>query len=109
MQSRAGFSLIETIVALLLLQVGMLALAATAGVAAKDYSDALVRRRALATAERRAEQLRAQACRAATSGSRLLPGGGSETWAVTQAGPNREVIAGVSVPLARGRRASVES
>jgi Tfp pilus assembly protein PilV len=106
-RSSAGFTLIETIVALVLFQIGMLALVATTGVAARDLADAVLRRRASAVARNRAEALIASACRGAASGSAVLPGGLLEVWRVDAAGDSRAVVDSIDVPLPRGRRTSV--
>lgn len=103
--ARVGFTLVETIVALLLLQIVMLALAASAGVAARDLSDALARRRAFAIARSGAEGLRSRACAPAEAGTRTLAGGMVEHWRVDASGPARAVTDSVSLQLTRGRRA----
>jgi len=100
----SGFTLIETIVALVLLQIAMLALAATAGVAARDLSDALVRRRAFAIATNRAERLRPQACISPSSGVNHPGPGMMESWWITEVGRARGVTDSVSVALTRGGR-----
>jgi Tfp pilus assembly protein PilV len=103
-RSKSGFTLVETIVALVLLQVAMLALAATAGVAARDLSDTLIRRRAFAIAESRAEWLRASACASAGTGTRVLGTGAVEYWSVVAVGNTRAVTDSVSARLTRGAR-----
>ena len=107
LRARVGFTLVETIVALVLLEVGMLAMAATAGAAAHDLSDALVRRRAQAIVRSRADWLRPSACVSATAGSRALAGGMIEHWRVDAIGAARAVTDSISVPLTRGRTATV--
>jgi Tfp pilus assembly protein PilV len=104
---RAGFTLIETIVALVLLQVAMLALAATAGLAARDLTDSLTRRRAFAIANSRANWLRASACSSAESGTRPVAPGMTEHWRVESFGRARSVTDSISASLTRGRRAAV--
>ena len=101
-----GFTLVETIVALVLLELGMLALAATAGVAARDLSDSLVRRRAFAIARSGADLLRASACASTSAGSRNLGAGMVEHWRVEALGSARAVTDSVSAPLTRGRKAA---
>lgn len=104
---RAGFTLVETLVALVLFQLGMLALVATAGVAARDLAEAVLRRRAQAIASAHAEALLAGACRGAQSGSARLHGGMVEHWRIETVGVGRSVSDSIDVPLPRGRRVSV--
>jgi len=104
---RTGFTLVETLVALVLFQLGMLALVATAGVAARDLAEAVARRRAQAIASAHAEALRAAACRGTRSGSALLAAGMVETWRVKAAGVGWSVTDSIDVPLPRGRSAAV--
>jgi Tfp pilus assembly protein PilV len=104
---RRGFTLVETLVALVLFQLGMLALVATAGVAARDLAEAVARRRAQGIAAAHAEMLRAAACRGAQAGSALLTAGMVESWRVEVVGAARSVTDSIDVPLPRGRRAAV--
>ena len=102
MSLRRAFTLIETIVALVLLQIAMLALAATAAVAARDLSDTLARRRALALVKNRTDALRAVACTSGGAGSQSHAGGQMEYWHVDATGAARAITDSVSVPLTRG-------
>jgi Tfp pilus assembly protein PilV len=99
---RHGFTLVETIVALVLLQIAMLALAATAGVAARDLADAGARRRAHAIVAARVASLRTTACAAPSAGSLELSPGMTEHWRVDAAGALRSISDSVSLPLTRG-------
>ena len=109
MSHRSGFTLVETIVALVLLQIAMLALAGGAAVAARDLSDSLTRRRALALARNRTEGLRAAACIAGGAGVRALPGGMIEHWRVDAGDVARAITDSVTVQQTRGRTTSVVS
>ena len=109
MSRRRGFTLIETIVALVLLQIAMFALAGTAAVAARDLSDALSRRRALAVARNRTDGLRAGACSTSGAGVQFLAGGMVEHWRVDAAGVARSITDSVTVPLTRGHSTSAVS
>lgn len=109
MPHRRGFTLVETLVALALLQIAMFALAGTAAVAARDLSDSLTRRKALTVARNRADQLRASACIAGGAGVEPLAGGMVEHWRVDAAGVTRAITDSVTVALTRGRAASVVS
>jgi type IV pilus modification protein PilV len=104
---RKGFTLVETIVALVLLQIGMLALASTAGVAARDLSDAQMRRRAMTIARNGAESLRVSACAGGTSGDRTAGRGLRESWRTESFGRARAVTDSVSASLSRGRTVAV--
>jgi Tfp pilus assembly protein PilV len=106
---RRGFTLVETIVALVLLEIAMLALAATAAVAARDLSDALIRRRAFDVARNRADALRPRACSSVATGVQALPGGLVEHWSVEAVGSAREIADSVVVPLTRGHRTALVS
>lgn len=105
----AGFTIVETLVALTLFQIGMWALLATAGVLARDLAEATWRRRAEAVARNRVELLRAQACRGTAAGARTLPGGVEERWRLDGDGPTRTLWSRAEVALPRGRRLVVES
>lgn len=109
MAHRRGFTLVETIVALVLLQIAMFALAATAAVAARDLSDALARRRALAVARNRTDGLRATSCLSGGAGIQSLPGGMLEHWRVEATGVARAITDSVTVPLTRGHKTAAVS
>jgi Tfp pilus assembly protein PilV len=106
-ETRAGFTLVETLVALVLFQLGMLAMVATAGIAARDLAEAVARRRAQDIATAHAEALRSAACRGAGSGSALLTAGMVEHWRVDAVGFGRSVTDSIELPLSRGRRTEV--
>lgn len=97
---RRGFTLVEVVVALFLLQVALLALSAATIAAAREI--AAVRRdaRALAQANRRVALLRVSACGGGASGT-LDVDGIRESWAVTGAGNSRQVVDSVVVTHAR--------
>ncbi len=104
---RRGFTLIEVVLALILFQFGMLALAASAAVAARDLSVANRRLKARSLAEARVARLRASRCPAPGAGSLRVAGGFVEHWTVTDAGGIRRVVDSVAMTLPRGREASV--
>jgi Tfp pilus assembly protein PilV len=106
-RGRAGFTLVETLVALVLFDLGMLVLVATASVSARDLAEAVARRRAHVLATSRAEVLRAGACHGAQSGSARSAAGMVERWRVDVVGPGRSVTVTVDVPLPRGRRVEI--
>ena len=99
---RKGFTLVETLVALVLLQIGMLAVAATGAVAAREL--AIARRTSLAAeiARNRVETLRAGACTASGAGG-VTANGFVESWSVTADGATRSIVDSVEYPLPGGR------
>lgn len=100
---RRGFTLIETLVALILLEVGMLALAATTAVAARDLTIAHRSVRAQSLARNRVERLWATACSLPVSGSETVAGGFVESWSVAIAGDQRTITVAVEFALPRGK------
>ena len=89
---RNGFSLIEALVALVLFEIGMLALAATTAVAARDLGAATRRARAVTLAYNAVEQMRVGVCVSPSGdGQRQQPGGYTEFWRVEVAGPRRVI------------------
>lgn len=107
MRNGGGFSLIETLVALLIFEFGMLALTAASAVVARDLGDATRRSRAHTLAGNRVEQLRAQACSRNDQGSARTASGLTEFWRIQGSGPARVITDSVVVALSRGRRSSV--
>jgi len=90
---RRGFSLVEALVALVLFQIGMLALAATTAVVARDLGSATRRARAVTLAYSGVEQMRVAACASiAGAGTRLQPGGYAEFWRVEIVGSRRVLV-----------------
>jgi hypothetical protein len=100
---RAGFTLVETLVALLLFQIGMLA------VAARDIAIARRTAQARDVARNRIETLRATACGIPTGseGSATPAAGVVEHWRVSSDGGSREIVDSVVYQLPAGRSASV--
>ena len=104
---RNGFTLVEVIVALVLLQIAMLALAGTTAVAARDFATARRDTRAQMLARNRLALLRAQTCPAAGSGSVSVAGGFAERWTVEGAGSLRRITVVVDYAQSRGRAGHV--
>ena len=101
---RKGFSLVDALVALALFQIGMLALAATTVVAARDLGQASRRARALSFASDRVERLRLDACTSPdVSGQAGRLGGFQEYWRVRSAARRRVVSDSVVFALPTGR------
>jgi type IV pilus modification protein PilV len=102
-----GFTLIEVLIALVIFEFGMLALAATSAVAARDLAEANHRIRAQAIASNRVEQLRASACQLSPAGSAEIRGRLKEFWRVETVGSLRVIADSVEFPTTRGRLSSV--
>ena len=99
----AGYTLIETIVALLLFTIGGLALVATSALLGRDMNTNSVRERAGRMAASRLEKLGA-GCRTAASGRESLNQVESE-WSVALLDSTRlSIVETVSYPTAQGRR-----
>jgi len=99
---RAGFTLIEVIVAVVLVDVGLLALVAGCSILVRAMGDARARTEAARAAESRLARLGALAC-AASSGGSTAGGRLSEHWTVrTDAAGIREVRDSVSFTLRAG-------
>jgi Tfp pilus assembly protein PilV len=105
---RRGFTLLETLVALLLFQVGMLAVAATGAVAAREVAAARRAAEARAAARNRIESLRPAVCASAAShASTVVAPGIEEHWRVGIAGSSRDVTDSVVYTLPAGRRGTL--
>jgi type IV pilus modification protein PilV len=104
---RHGFTLIEILIALVIFEFGMLALAATSAMAARDLAEANHRVRAQAMASNRLEQLRAGACVLSSAGGAEIRGSFKEVWRVEATGPRRIIADSVEFPGIRGRPSSL--
>jgi prepilin-type N-terminal cleavage/methylation domain-containing protein len=100
---RNGFTLIEILIALVIFEFGMLALAATTAMAARDLAEANHRVRAQTMARNRLEQLRAGACELSPAGGAEIRGTFKEFWRVEALGPRRIIADSVEFPGVRGR------
>ena len=83
MRRRTGGTLIELLVALLLLDLALLSLAMMSAVAARRVGDAGRRSRSVVAASNRIERMAARPCGSMTGGSTLLERGVNESWSVT--------------------------
>lgn len=99
---RPAFTLIEVIVALLLLEIGVLALLATTAVIARDLGASQRRVHAQWLSRDRVARLRVSACAAPSSG-RSTTAGLDEVWRVDVAGDRRIIRDSVTFALTRGR------
>ena len=104
---RNGFTLIEALVALVIFELGMLALVAASAATARDLGTAHRRAHALTLARARVGSLHAMACAAPEAGTTLGAGGFRETWRVQVDGRRRIVTDSVAFAVTRGRTSSV--
>ena len=103
---RAGYTLIELIVAILVFSVGGLGLVATSAVIGRELSANAARERAGRIAATRLENLAAQ-CRAATAGRETITGIRSE-WSVGFPDSSRvSLVESVTYPGRRGGRTDI--
>jgi Tfp pilus assembly protein PilV len=103
---RRGFTLVETLVALVLVQFGLLAVAAMSGVAARDVATATRISSARDVARERVERLRAGACGATLEGSASTPAL-TEHWSIRGDSIVRFVRDSVEYRLPAGRRGRI--
>jgi len=108
MNGNRGFSLVEVVVAMVILTVGVLGLAASAGAITRLTSEGVRQAGAAAVASSRIETLRATDCAALASGS-ATTGAYSEAWRIftPPAAPfSRHITVVVSYRHGRGTRYS---
>ena len=86
-RTRRGFTLVELIVAMLLLSVGVLGLAGVSAYAIRQSNTAQSRNLATNVAESRMEELRSRSCASITAGS-ATTNGVSESWTVDASNAN---------------------
>ena len=99
---RGGFTLVEVLVALLVFELGMLALTGVAAVAARDLASASRTARANALARNRVEALRSTSCPEPASGSASV-GGTTERWRVSVEHNARRIADSVEFALPSGK------
>ena len=100
---RRGFTLVEVLVALIIFQIAMLALAGTTAVAARDLSSAHRSSRAQALARNRLELHRARICPAPATARMIHEGGYTETWSIEEAQSLRRIVVIIEFPLPGNR------
>ena len=108
MKNHEGFTIVEVVVAILILTVGLLALAHTAGAVTRMVGQGQRFTYASNLANERFEILRSQRCPSMSAGSESR-GSYSLTWAVTATGGGggNEVIVNVTSPTGRGNRTDI--
>lgn len=99
--TREGFTLVELIVALLLLSIGLLGLAGSATVVTRLMGAGSQLTIAAAVAESRIEALAAEPC-VSTTGGPVTTRGITESWTVSGTGQTRTVRDSLSYVVARG-------
>ena len=105
---RRGFSLIEVVVAILILAVGVLGLAATSSVVTRQIGGGAQQNTAANLAASRFEQMRARQCTALTSAAAAVKTDGiSERWTVVAVNDGRVVRDSVWYDTPRGVRGFV--
>jgi type IV pilus modification protein PilV len=82
MKSRDGFTLVEVMVAMMILTVGLLGLASTSAVVVRQMGDAGRMGVAASIAQNRIEKLRLATCTTTSTGTNTIRGV-SESWTVT--------------------------
>lgn len=103
---RRGFTLVEVLVALVLVEFGLLAVAASSAVAARQVAFAARAAHARDVARERLETLRWIACDGTSEGSRTTAEV-SEHWSVRGTDSWRSVRDSVEYPLPAGRRGRI--
>lgn len=110
-RATAGFSIIEVLVAIVILSVGLLALAQSSGTVSRMIGRGKQDTQAAMAAQTRLEALRVLAnttspkCTALASGSSTGPAAGSTTaWTVSGSGNSRTVVVTVTYRIGRGTR-----
>ena len=101
--NRAGFTLVELLVAMMVFAVGMLGLAATAGSVTRMMGGAKRQTIAAAVAQSRLERLRSSPCASIVSGSEVVRGI-NNSWTVSAVARGVNVRDSVSFPSSRNTR-----
>jgi Tfp pilus assembly protein PilV len=99
MKSRHGGTLIELLVALLILDLALLSLASVGAVTVRSIGDAGRRSRAAIAAANRLERLAALPCAAMVGGSTQLEPRVVETWTATRAGASMELSDSIEITV----------
>ncbi|HYN81538.1 MAG TPA: prepilin-type N-terminal cleavage/methylation domain-containing protein [Gemmatimonadaceae bacterium] len=102
-KAREGFTLIEVVVAIVMLAAGALALAGTAAVTARRMAESARRSSAVSMARSRAEVSLASPCASLASGSETVRGVQS-SWVAVAASASTELNQRVSYPTSLGER-----
>jgi prepilin-type N-terminal cleavage/methylation domain-containing protein len=114
-QSSSGLTLVEVLIALIVLAIGIVALAGSSSMVTRMIGRGKAETHAALAASRRMELLRSAArsttprCTAPSfaSGGPILVDGASESWVVPSAGDRRRVRVTVSYLTVRGSRSAI--
>ena len=108
LSSRKGFTIVELLIALVLLDVGLLALVGLAASIARDAATSRIRTDALSAASARLERMASVACHGAASGVAQASPALTE-WFSESPSPNetRTIVDSVAFMTARGMRTLV--
>ena len=104
---RRGFTIIEVVVAIMVLAVGVLGLAATSTVVTRQIGGGSQQATAANLAASRFERMRGRACTTLASGGPVVSGGISQQWFVTVVNDARVVRDSVWYDTTRGERSFV--
>jgi prepilin-type N-terminal cleavage/methylation domain-containing protein len=102
-RTRAGFTLVELMVAMMMFAVGLLALASTSAVVVSQMGDAGRMGVAASAAQTRIEKLRSGGCTTAQTGSNAARGV-SESWTVTPMTRSARIDVTITYNTRRGLR-----
>ena len=103
LRTRAGFTLVELMVAMLMFTVGLLALASTSAVVVSQMGDAGRMGVAASAAQTRIERLRSGGCTTAQTGTNAARGV-SESWSVTPMTRSARIDVTITYNTRRGLR-----
>ena len=111
MSDTRGFTIVEVLVAMMVLSVGVLALVSSSALVTRMVGTGQHVTRATQVAERRLETLRQSARSTAVPCTNVPAGNGNattdgmlETWSVTVSGQARNLVANVTYNVSRGTR-----
>ena len=102
-KARAGFTLVEVMVAMMILTIGLLGLASTSAVVVRQMGDAGRMGVAASVAQSRIEKLRLATCTTASAGSSTARGV-SESWTITPQVRSARIDVTVTYSTRRGLR-----
>ena len=96
---RRGGTLLELLVALVLLNLALVSLAAVGAATARRIGDAGRRSRATIAATNRLERLAVLPCAAMSGGEAKLERGVTETWTATRVGPSMDLSDSIEIAV----------